>query len=180
MTRRARRVRDGTAAARSAWQDLRNAAELEVRVGASGWDYLVPFHESVAVTLQRLRAGVLAEGDYYWPDGRDRPKPATEDELWADESVRESMTHSILDIFQVGTGDPADRRAFGRTFEVTDAECARFFGTARPTADDLARLEPDPPEALNPLLTDRGVGRHLIVYADGGPDQIYFFGCSGD
>jgi hypothetical protein len=149
-------------------------------VGASGWDYLVPFHESAAATLERVRAEVFATGDYYWPGGEDRPKPATEDELWADESVRESMTHSILDIFKVGTGDPADRRAFGKTFEVTDAECARLLGTTRPTAADLARLEPDRFEALDPLLTDRGVGRHLIIYAAGEPDQVYFFGCSGD
>ncbi|MEV4514517.1 hypothetical protein AB0K00_36845 [Dactylosporangium sp. NPDC049525] len=149
-------------------------------MGASGWDYLVPFHGSAAETLARLRADVLAAGDYYWPDSRDRPKPLTEDELWADEAVRESMTHSILDIFEVGTGDPAERKAFGRTFEVTDAECERMLGTTRPTADDLARLEPDPLEALDPLLTNRGVGRHLIIHADGEPDQIFFFGCSGD
>jgi hypothetical protein len=149
-------------------------------MGASGWDYLTPFADSAAATLERLRAEVFAAGDYYLPGGEDRPKPATEDELWADESVRESMTHSILDIFKVGTGDPAGSRAFGRTFEVTEAECAQFLGTTRPTAQDLARLEPDPLTALDPLLTDRGVGRHLIIYAAGVPDQVFFFGCSGD
>jgi hypothetical protein len=148
-------------------------------VGASGWDYLVPFKDSAAATLRQVRADVFASGDYYWPR-EDQPKPATEAELWADEDVRESMTHSILDVFEIGEGDPAGRKAFGRTFAVTDDECKRMLGTAQPTADDLRRLEPDPLTALDPLLTDRGVGRHLTVYAAGVPDQIFFFGATGD
>lgn len=152
-------------------------------MGASGWDYLVPFNGNVATTLEQLRAEVFAAGDYYWPRGDDRPKPATEAELWADEWVRDSMTHSILDVFKVGTGDPASMDAIGETFEVTAAECDRMFGTAQVTADDLARLplmDEDATVALDPLLTLRGVGRHLIVYAAGVPEKILFFGYSGD
>jgi hypothetical protein len=152
-------------------------------VGASGWDYLVRFDGSVATTLEQLRAEVFAAGNYSWPGGDDRPKPATEDELWADERVHESMTHSILDVFEVGTGDPAGEEAFGNTFEVTAVECERIFGTTRVTADDLARMprpEGHPMAALDPLLTHRGVGRHVIVHAAGVPDQILFFGYSGD
>jgi hypothetical protein len=142
-------------------------------MGASGWDYLVPYDGGVAATLKRLRADVFAAGDYYWPDSRNRPKPATEEELWADENVRESMTHSILDIFAVGTGDPDGERTFGRTFEVTEAECAAVFGTPHPTANDLGA-------DLELLLAGRGVGRHLIVHGADGPAQILFFGATGD
>ena len=126
---------------------------------------------------KRLRADVFAAGDYYWPYSGDRPKPATEEELWADQNVRESMTHSILDIFAVGTGDPAGERTFGRTFEVTDAECTAVLGTARPSADDLG---PHPVETFVVLLSERGAGRHLIIHGAGGPEQILFFGATGD
>ncbi|GAB3859824.1 hypothetical protein ACFPIJ_28395 [Dactylosporangium cerinum] len=146
-------------------------------MGASGWDYLVPYDGGVAATLQRLRADVFAAGDYYWPYGSDRPKPATEEELWADRNVRESMTHSVLDVFEVGTGDPRGERTFGRTFEVTDAECTAVFGTAHPTADDLP---PDLEGPIEALLTGRGVGRHLIIHGADGPAQILFFGATGD
>ncbi|MEU7866357.1 hypothetical protein [Dactylosporangium sp. NPDC049140] len=145
-------------------------------MGASGWDYLVPFAGSVATTLERLRADVFAAGDYYTPRGEDHPKPATEEELWSDEWVQESMTHSILDVFEVGSGDPTGFEALGKTFEVTEAECERIFGTPRATPADLARGF----DALEPLLTMRGVGRHVVGYADGRPDQVLFFGYSGD
>ncbi|WP_238006147.1 hypothetical protein KZZ52_51605 [Dactylosporangium sp. AC04546] len=88
-----------------------------------------------------------------------------------------------MDIFQVGTGDPASENAFGSTFELTGAGCERIFGTTQVTADDLARMprpDGDPTAVLDPLLTHRGVGRHLIVHAAGVPDQILFFGFSGD
>jgi len=66
---------------------------------------------------------------------------------------------------------------------VSAVECERIFGTTQVTADNLARMpRPDghPTAVLDPLLTHRGVGRHLVVYAAGVPDQILFFGYSGD
>ncbi|GAA3223375.1 hypothetical protein ACFO1B_36305 [Dactylosporangium siamense] len=146
-------------------------------MGASGWDYLVPYDGGVEAALKRLRAEVFASGDYYWTYGEDRPKPATEEELWADHNVRESMTHSVLDIFEVGTGDPWGGRTFGKTFEVTEAECTAVFGTPRPTADDLGS---DLEEPTQQLLAERGVGRHLIIHGADGPAQILFFGATGD
>ncbi|GAB3859791.1 hypothetical protein [Dactylosporangium cerinum] len=147
---------------------------------APEWQYLVPFSGSVAAALAQLRADLFTPDDYYWPHGGDRLKPTAEDELLSDGWILEDSTHSILDIFEVGVGDPADDDAYCKTFEVTDAECERALGTTRVTADDLARLDGQLAETLGHLLTGYGVGRHLIIYADGMPDQILFFGHSGD
>ncbi|WP_433209297.1 hypothetical protein ACQP00_44900 [Dactylosporangium sp. CS-047395] len=142
-------------------------------MGASGWDYVVPFDEDVAGALRRLRAEVFASGDYYWLYEGERPRPGTERELWADEEIRHCMTHSVLDVFEVGTG--GGQRAFGRTFAVSDEEAVREFGTARPTLESVADRE-----RLLPLLSERGGGRHLVLYADGEPSQLLFFGATGD
>ncbi|WP_433049979.1 hypothetical protein [Dactylosporangium sp. CS-033363] len=141
-------------------------------MGASGWDHVVPFDEDVAAALRKLRAEVFASGEYYWLYEGDRPRPGTERELWADEEIRHCMTHSVLDVFEVGT---SGQRAFGRTFAVSDEEALRELGTAQPTPATV-----EDRERLLPLLSERGAGRHLVLYAGGKPSQLLFFGATGD
>ncbi|WP_435209964.1 hypothetical protein [Streptomyces sp. bgisy034] len=35
-------------------------------MGASGWDYYVPYQEDLDAALQQLRREVSEAGDYYW------------------------------------------------------------------------------------------------------------------
>jgi hypothetical protein len=83
-------------------------------VGASGWDYYVAYQPDLQTALNELRQRVFDSGDYWWAvpyefgksaaDFPDRPR--IEAELWADESVQESGTHSILDMSRlVAEGD---------------------------------------------------------------------------
>lgn len=73
-------------------------------MGASGWYYKVAFHGDVAAALETLQRQVLNDCDYYRPyDGSDpdyaaRPWPSSTEELWQDEIVQETGTHSILDV----------------------------------------------------------------------------------
>ena len=38
-------------------------------MGASGWDYFVPYEADISAALQRLREDVFARGDYVYGDG---------------------------------------------------------------------------------------------------------------
>ncbi|WP_238006136.1 hypothetical protein KZZ52_51660 [Dactylosporangium sp. AC04546] len=142
----------------------------------SEWHYLAAFDGNVAATLAALRAAEFDPDDYYWPHGGERSRPDTEDELLATGWIRDGAAHSILDVTEVGEGDPGGDDAIGRTFAVTEAECVQVFGTARVTTDDLERLGDRLPEVLGGLLTGYGVGRHLVV----GTGRMLFFGHSGD
>lgn len=57
-------------------------------VGASEWDYYVPYQEDLSAALQQLRREVFDAGGYYWVNGADwrpeeerEPRPRTLEEL---------------------------------------------------------------------------------------------------
>jgi hypothetical protein len=87
--------------------------------------------------LRVLHRQVFDEHDYYFELDDDDRWPATVEELWADEYVRESGTHSILDVDRVVSPDDAD--APGTVRPLTEAERLRCFGTAAPTRADFDR-----------------------------------------
>jgi hypothetical protein len=148
-------------------------------VGASGWDYYVAYQPDLQAALDELRRRVFEAGDYWWAvpyefgksaaDFPDRPR--TEAELWADESVQESGTHSILDMSRVVTdGEEPD---FGTVQPVTEAEALDRVGVATLTREHV--------EALGPLAEQRWFGRCAVLHdAAGKPNEIYFWGFSGD
>jgi hypothetical protein len=149
-------------------------------VGASGWSYYVPYQSDLESALQELRRRVLDEGDYWWAvpyelgksaaDFANRPR--TEAELWAEEDVQESGTHSILDMSHVvAEGETPD---FGTVQPVTAAEAVERLGVAK-----LTRAHAD---ALQPLAEQRWFGRCAVLHdpATGEPSEIYFWGASGD
>jgi hypothetical protein len=78
-------------------------------VGASGWAYFVAYQPNFQAALDELRRHVLETGDYWWAaageygkSAADFPnRPTTEAELWEDEVVLESGTHSILDMSRI-------------------------------------------------------------------------------
>ncbi len=103
-------------------------------MGASEWDYYVPYQEDLDAALQELRREVFEAGDYYWVNGdkwlakdSTEPLPRSLDELWDDELVQEAGTHSILDIVRVlGPDDTPD---YQTVEPVTDAEARELLGT---------------------------------------------------
>lgn len=147
-------------------------------VGASGWSYFVAYQPDLDAALDALRDKVFADGDYWWARGEtpnsasDYPnRPATMKELFNDEWVQESGTHSILDVYRVL--DEGERPEFGTVEPVSAAEALHHAGTERLTREHLAAIEG--------LAEQRWFGRCAVLHdAEGRPEEIYFWGFSGD
>jgi hypothetical protein len=116
------------------------------------WDYLVPYHEDASVAMAELHAATLAAGE---------------------------ITRSILDIAEVGDGDPYAGGA-GRTYAVTEKESRVTFGVTAPTMADVERWGGVGTPEVQSLLPCHGSGRHIVLHTDDQPSHILFFGRSGD
>jgi hypothetical protein len=104
-------------------------------MGSSGWEYVVAYQPDPQVAFEALQAKVLAEGDYWWAarDGaaRDFPdRPGTIDELFADETVQQAGTGSILDMERVlAEGEPPNYGWLAVADDFTsEASIAAMFG----------------------------------------------------
>ncbi|MFI2367043.1 hypothetical protein [Streptomyces sp. NPDC018833] len=147
-------------------------------MGASEWDYYVPYQEDLGGALEELRRKVFEAGDYYWVNGagwrpeEDRePRPQTLEELWEDELVQETGTHSILDVFRIL--GPDDTRDYGTVEPVTAEEARTLLGTDKPTRAHVKDFDIFP--------RSRWVGRCAVLHDDQSqPQEIYFWGHSGD
>jgi hypothetical protein len=160
-------------------------------VGASGWDYRVPYAGSVEATLIRIQEEVLASGDYIWPwESVDHEtgavaRPSSLAELGAAKGTGEFWeegTHTILDIDRViDTDDDEVDDEVGGILPLDDTELNELFGTSQPSAAEFDRVyEPGPAGPLSDLLGERWTGRSMVIYKDGVPAEIYFWGFSGD
>ena len=166
-------------------------------MGASGWQYFVPYQSDIAKALNELREQVFESDDYYkrlplWQD-MDEDEYANE----PNEDIREQLTswlrtmkamkdpttieelfmwngedgtHSILDINNV-----SDSPDFGTISPLSQKELMSFFGTYEPTR---AMVEQKANEIMD--LRERWQGTYVIVYKDGLPNEIFFTGFSGD
>lgn len=147
-------------------------------MGSSSWSYFVPYQPDLDAALQELRRKVFAEGDYYWVRGNDwtaederKPRPSTMDELFADEWVKDSGTHSILDMDHVLDDDEAPD--YGTVEPVSAEEAFTSAGTERLTRGEV--------DAIRSLATSRWFGRCAVLHDElGQPQEIYFWGRSGD
>ncbi|MEU8179238.1 hypothetical protein AB0B85_22490 [Micromonospora sp. NPDC049044] len=147
-------------------------------MGASGWKYFVAYQPDLDAALDALRDEVFAEGRYWWARGEipssasDYPnRPATMKELFDDESVQESGTHSILDVYRVL--DEGETPEFGTVEPVSAAEALRHAGTERLTREHV--------DAIEGLAAQGWFGRCAVLHdAQGEPEEIYFWGYSGD
>ncbi|MEV3859687.1 hypothetical protein AB0J38_35945 [Streptomyces sp. NPDC050095] len=146
-------------------------------MGASGWDYYVPYREDIGAALAGLRQEVFDAQDYYWdpwdedaPD-RSRTRPATIEELWEDEGVQEEGTHSILDMERVLR--PGEQPDYGTVEPVRPEEARRLTGTDVLTREHI--------QAIEPLAARRWFGRVAVLHDSAGlPRELYFWGFSGD
>jgi hypothetical protein len=160
-------------------------------VGASGWEYRVPFAGSVEASLLAVQEQVLASGDYIWPwdsidpefldEDAQLPRPSSLADLTAAKQVEEFWdegTHTILDVDRmIGIGD----EPFGAISPLSDQELNQLFGTLRPSAADFDGVhQPGPGGELGDLCGERGSGRSMVIYKDGIAAEVYFWGFSGD
>lgn len=163
-------------------------------MGASGWDYRVPYAGSVEATLTAVQEQILAAGDYIWPwetiaryvGGEVAvPRPTSLDILNAAKETEEFWdegTHTILDTDRVVTSaEDGDDVGDGAIRPLSPAELARVFGTEQPSAADFDRVfEPGMSGVLGDLTGPRWTGRSVVIYQDGAPAEICFWGFSGD
>ncbi|GAA4606575.1 hypothetical protein BJY16_005900 [Actinoplanes octamycinicus] len=144
-------------------------------MGASGWQYVVPYDPRVRAVVLELQQKVFDEHDYYWPD-QEHGWPATMRELFAQESFKESGTHSILDIIEVIRPDAPDE--WGTLRHLDAEETARFFGTPTPSVAEfesgVARLR----QSGSP--GGRWGGYAVELYEDGVRSHFGIWGISGD
>jgi hypothetical protein len=75
----------------------------------------------------------------------------------------------------------AGDETFSTIIPLNAAELDEVFGTAQPGADDFDRVyEPGPGGPLATLFGERWTGRSLVIYKDGAPAEVFFWGFSGD
>jgi hypothetical protein len=146
-------------------------------MGASGWRYVVPHDPDLGSVLELLRRQVFKDRDYYYlPD--DHEWPDTMAELFADESVQQEGTHSILDIFRVIGSDEDDD--YGTLRSLRRDEVVRHFGSETPdrAAFDRAHDSTAPDGLL--LSGRRWSGYCTTLYEADVPAEMVTWGFSGD
>jgi len=168
-------------------------------MGASGWQYFVPWEKDVGRALATLRNEVFRQGKYWSPTKR---KPATIEKLL--EKCAESGTHSILDVNRITTEPhPPSLNTFFQSFvaeghtptaeEVAAylTEVGRASGSVTALPEDLVRqacgtTKPTRAQLEEALpgwigVSPRGTGLWTTAYdRDGKPTELLFFGFSGD
>jgi hypothetical protein len=146
-------------------------------VGASGWSYVVEYRGDPGAALAELRYTTLSRGDYFWDsvsDGHLGSRPASLaalDALRETEEFWEIGTHSVLDVDRVVPGPTGPE---GTVRPLSQRETVALFGTATPTRAHFDAVA----GTLPPDEGWRGV--YLLLYRDGRPTEIAFWGCSGD
>jgi hypothetical protein len=132
-------------------------------MGAEPWASYTKYDADIQRALDRLRDDVFAAGEYRYAE----ENPSSIDE--AREIADADGTCSVLDIDRV-----SDEPDFCCAAPFTPTELNTYFGTERPTRDDIEGAE-DYWEDL-----ERGQARYAVVYDGGSPAEIYFAGYSFD
>lgn len=160
-------------------------------MGASGWSYVTSYRDDVAQSLRELRERVFRDKAYNWWDDfeEDEPRPATIDGIWASEYMKESGTHSILDVSRVVETTRAPswdnaREDLGTVRPLAAGAIQRHFGTSQPSRAQFEALTDDPKapgfaEFIGEV-TMRWTGRYVLLYDNGQPTEVGFWGHSGD
>lgn len=149
-------------------------------MGASEWEYYVPYQEDLNQALQELRQQVFDAKKYWWYGEEDFleqpvPRPERWEDVFEDEFVQESGTHSILDIQRVlPVGTPLDPTPYSALVPTGADELRVVIGTDKPTHENAETLKQE-------IDRSRWVGRSTVLYdASGAPAELYLWGHSGD
>jgi|HubBroStandDraft_4_1064222.scaffolds.fasta_scaffold06549_1 hypothetical protein len=160
-------------------------------MGASDWSYVAPYRGDVNESLQELRERVFRDRQYWWWDDfeEDEPRPDTIELLYASEHVKQSGTHSILDVDRVvHTSEPPTwdrwREDLGTVRPLADDRVILHFGSTRPSRTQFQALADDPsaPGAMefHDEVKMRGTGLYVLLYDGDQPSDVGFWGYSGD
>ena len=157
-------------------------------MGASSWEYVVPYQADLGAALAALRLQMFEQGNYLKPSyyganggGLGVPDPSSLDDLdqepyW--EFMGTSGTHSIIDVFAVVPVDSGPGE-FGTIRLLSEGEYVELFGVTRPGRSEYAPLAGS--ERLHHFITGgRWTGRAALLWSDGAPAEIVFWGYSGD
>jgi hypothetical protein len=102
--------------------------------------------------------------------------------LLGQEQYREYLgTSGTGSIIEFRTVVPAsfDGEAFYKIRVLSDAECVELFGVTQPARADFEPLAVNESERLHDYVAGgRGHGRCVVLWADGAPAEIVFWGCS--
>lgn len=153
-------------------------------MGASGWEYVVPYQRDLGAALTALRHQVFEQSDYLKPDYAEEfgvPDPDSVADLdqepyW--EFMGTCGTHSILDVRTVNPAE-SDPEEFGTITPLSESEYVELFGVARPGRAEYTPLANS--ERLHDYITGgRWTGRAAVLWDNGTPAEIVFWGYSGD
>jgi hypothetical protein len=134
-----------------------------------------------------LRLQIFEQGNYLKPSffganggGLGVPDPSSLDDLqepyW--EFMGTSGTHSIIDVFAVVPVESGSEK-FGTIRPLSEGEYVELFGVARPGRSEYVPLAGS--ERLQDFITGgRWTGRAALLWSDGTPAEILFWGYSGD
>src|SRR5215469_13320260 len=133
----------------------------EEAMGGHPWWYLVPYEKDVAKSLEALRQREFKAGRYnpaeYFPrfpvDLKHAPgcKHSSIDEAREDSDA--DGTRSILDVSRI-----SDKPDYDAVAPLSDNELMEFFGTTKPTAEDVEDCE----DLFDQI--ERGQGAYVVVY----------------
>ncbi|GLF95789.1 hypothetical protein [Streptomyces yaizuensis] len=132
----------------------------------------MPYQEDLGAAFAELRRQVFEAREYYWWSGkRGRPWPRTEAELWDDEVVQDSGTHSVLDLHRII--GPDEEPDYHTLKQVTEDEALRVLGARKLTRAHVPQFDS--------FEHWRWYGRCAVLHDERGePQEIYFWGYSGD
>ncbi len=146
-------------------------------MGGSLSDYWVPYNTDVNAALQALRDEVFRRREFF--SFEDAPDFETIEELL--ESQDEAGTHSILDMTRASEA-PEDE--FGVVSPIARDELMELFGTETPARAQIQAKEDDLFESLAAFDRMRHTGFwcgvYTVAYANGQPDELFFYVASGD
>jgi len=170
-------------------------------MGAEPYCYFVAYQDDIDTTLQRLRQREFTAGRYnpVLPHNHDFPVTAASVSPGAQhDSIEEAMiaadadgTRSILDIFkashfpfELAHEDPSiqnEMDIFCKTYPFSKHDLERMFGTLEPSRQQVESvcLTYNGGESIWDGI-ERGTCRHIIVFEDGKPTEVFFAGYSFD
>ncbi len=173
-------------------------------MGATAWSYFAPFQPDIGAVLEALRQDVFRRRDYERPyefaaemlhtqegqsilsglarvfgeklveQARRRAEtPAPLDPNSIEELIEqcaESGTHSLLDIDRIATTPEPSAAS-----PLSSERLKELFDTDQPTRPMVEDVE------RSGLMTcRRGQAHYLVVYEEGKPSEVYFWGSTGD
>ncbi|MFG3130871.1 hypothetical protein [Streptomyces tendae] len=140
-------------------------------MGGNEWTATGPYQRDPAAAFRQAQGQELAKDDHGFP-GRSIV------DLWEDDDWREYIltggTCSVLDFYALIAPETGDRFAMVRP--LTDDEVRSWAPEGRPT-----RAQWDAALRTQTLsFPGRGSGRCTILYRDGEPAEVAYWGCSAD